>query len=97
MAANTNVVRPEDVLPDEVNVGVMSGGVRVRKGTVGAFVANATNLADLEPGSSGYDLVVAQLRALMPALIAVGIFEVFELRSVELRKLLTDVQSPGTV
>jgi len=90
-SGTSNVVRPEDILPDNVDVGVMDGGVQVRKGTIGAFIANAKNLSVLESGTPEYDEVVAQLRALAPALKAVGVFEIFDLRSSDLRNVLVDV------
>ncbi|HET6479980.1 MAG TPA: hypothetical protein VFG35_08085 [Actinoplanes sp.] len=85
-----NVVRPEDMIPDNADVLVVSDDVQVRKGTVAAFIATAQNLAKLEPGTSEYDEVVAQLRALTPALRAVGLFEIFEVRSPDLRALIAD-------
>jgi hypothetical protein len=49
--SDSKVVRPEDALPDGVDLGVMSG-VHVRKGfRVAAFTANARNLATTEPGT----------------------------------------------
>ncbi|GAB3957019.1 hypothetical protein [Micromonospora vulcania] len=86
----SKVVRPEDVLPDNADVTVMNGGVPVRKGTIGAFISNAKNLSELESGTPAYDEVVAQLRALTPALTAVGVFDIFEVRSPELREIIAD-------
>jgi hypothetical protein len=83
-----NVVKPEDMLPDNVDVGTWKG-VEVRKGTIAAFIENARALTALESGTTAHDEVVAQLRATMPALEAVGVFEVFELRTPLLRELLT--------
>ncbi|XVU28938.1 hypothetical protein ACQPZJ_18325 [Actinoplanes sp. CA-054009] len=82
-----NVVKPEDMLPDNVDVGTWKG-VEVRKGTIAAFIENARALNMLEPGTAAYDEVAAQLRATVPALEAVGVFEVFELRTPRLRELL---------
>jgi hypothetical protein len=81
------VVRPEDVLPDEVDRASMNG-VDVRKGTVAAFVANARNLQRLTPGTAEHEAVAAQLRSLLPALTAVGVLEVFEPRSPALREIV---------
>ena len=77
------VVRPEDVVPDGVETGTWSG-VEVRKGTIAAFLENARRLGGLEPGTAEYE----QLRATVPALTAVGIFEFFEVRSPDLRRVL---------
>jgi hypothetical protein len=82
-----NPVRPEDVLADGVDSGLING-VEVRKGSVAAFVANAKRLEDLEPGSAEYAPLVAQLKALKPALAAVGVLDVFALRSAKLASIL---------
>jgi hypothetical protein len=73
-------IRPEDVLADGVETTNVDG-LDVRKGTVAAFVANARKLAQLEPGDAGRDALEGQLRALAPALRAVGLLEVFAPRS----------------
>lgn len=80
-------VRPEDVLPDGIDSGVLNG-VQVRKGSVAAFVANAKALDHLPLGAPGREAIVAQLRTLIPVVAAVGVFEVFEPRSPELRALV---------
>ena len=58
-------MRPEDVLPDDVNRGEING-VAIRKGSVGAFLANARILAD--PAASAEDRATAErdLVALLP-------------------------------
>ncbi|HEY3713484.1 MAG TPA: hypothetical protein VGL39_03070 [Jatrophihabitantaceae bacterium] len=83
----SNAVRPEDVLPDDVSRTMMNG-VNVRKGSVAAFVANAKALEALAPTTPEYAEVAAQLQALAPAVAAVGLFDVFELRSVEIAKIV---------
>jgi hypothetical protein len=74
------IVRPEDVLSDEENTGMMNG-LAVRKGSVAAFIANVKILESLAPTDPGYPEVEAQLRALAPAVRAVGVFDVFAPRS----------------
>ena len=78
-------MRPEDILPENVNQ-VTIAGVDVRKGTVAAFVANARLL---EAGTNAE--AEADLRALVPALRALGILEVFEIRDPRLRALVAGV------
>ena len=82
-------VTPADVLPEGVDALVI-GDVPVRKGTVAAFVANAERLAELTPGTDAHLEVAAQMRALVPAMRAVGLFEVFEPKSDEIRQLIAD-------
>jgi hypothetical protein len=79
-------VTPQDVLPDHVESTTL-GGWEVRKGSVAAFVANAKALEGL-PAGPARDDTVAALRDLAPALEAVGVFDVFALRSDAVRAAL---------
>jgi hypothetical protein len=80
-------MRPEDVLPDDVNRGGING-VAIREGSVGAFLANARILAD--PGASAEDRATAErdLVALLPGMRALGLFDVFAIRDEKLRTLV---------
>jgi hypothetical protein len=79
-------VRPEDLLPTGVDSGVING-VEVRKGTVAAFVANAKRLEALPSDSDEYTELAHQLRAARPLLEAIGVLEVFDVRSQRLREI----------
>ena len=80
-------MRPEDVLPDDVNRGEING-VSIRKGSVGAFLANARILAD--PAASAEDRATAErdLVVLLPGMRALGLFDVFAIRDETLRALV---------
>ena len=80
-------VRPEDVLPDGVE-GSEFGGEYVRKGSVAAFIGNVRALAEVEPSSAQWAAIVGQLRELKPALVRIGVLEVFEIRDPRLRALV---------
>ncbi|MDI5967065.1 hypothetical protein [Streptantibioticus silvisoli] len=80
-------VRPEDLLPDGADTCVIND-VEVRKGSVAAFVANAKRLDGLELGTPEDTEVRAQLRKLVPALRAVGVLDVFTVRSETLADLI---------
>ena len=72
-------MRAEDILPDDQNH-VSRNGVVIRKGSVGAFLASARLWADPttpepERGRAGRDM-----RAILPALQALGLFEVLAVR-----------------
>jgi hypothetical protein len=84
-----SVVRPGDVLPDGVDATVIDG-LTVRKGSVAAFVANATNLERLHEDSPAYRETVDALRSLVPALRAVGVLDVFEPRSPRVRDIVDE-------
>jgi hypothetical protein len=79
--------RPEDILPDDQNSAEINGTV-VRKGTVGAFLANAQALSALPPGSPDREPILGQLRESAQQLREIGLFDVFELRSRELAELI---------
>ena len=80
-------MRAEDVLPDAVNQAVIEG-VTVRKGSVGAFLANAKILLDSNSTVEDRTLAEKDLISLIPALRALGIFEVLQIRNEELRRLV---------
>ncbi|WP_215405410.1 hypothetical protein [Janthinobacterium sp. JC611] len=81
-------MRAEDVLPDQQNQGQFNG-VTVRKGTVGAFLANARLW--LDETSSGAERSGAERDILdsLPALHALGLFDIVQVRDAALRELVS--------
>jgi hypothetical protein len=79
---------PQDVLPDGAEGGYF-GGTYVRKGSVGAFIANAKALGRLAPGSAEYEEVASQMQSLKPALDAIGLFDVFDIRDQAVAAIVT--------
>ena len=73
-------MKAQDVLPDDVNQGEFQG-VMVRKGTVGAFLANARAWCD----ATRERREAAGRAQALPALRALGLFEVLQLRDPALR------------
>jgi hypothetical protein len=80
-------VRAEDLLPDNVNQGDFNG-VQVRKGTVGAFLANARVLTDPAASAEARQIAERDLVEGLPALRALGLFEVLQIRDETLRALV---------
>jgi len=80
-------VRPEEILPDGVNRGEIDG-VSIRKGSVGAFLANARILDDPTASTKDRDTAERDLVALLPAMRALGLFDVFAIRDEKLRALV---------
>jgi hypothetical protein len=80
-------MRAEDLLPDDVNQGQFNG-VTVRKGSVGAFLVNARVLSD--PAASAESRATAERDILeaLPALRAIGLFDVLQVRDERLRLLV---------
>lgn len=78
-------MRPEDILPEAANQASING-VSIRKGTVAAFLANARTFADTGTSSEERAIAEHHIRGALPALRALGIFDVFELRDTQLRE-----------
>jgi hypothetical protein len=90
-------MRAEERLPDDVNEGDING-VRIRKGTVGAFLANAKVLSDPAAAAEARALAERDLIDALPALRALGLFDVLSIRDDKLRALaeanLATLQGP---
>ena len=80
-------MRAADILPDDINNGTFNG-ISVRKGTVGAFLANARVWAD--PLTPANERTAAQndIVDALPALRALGLFDLLEIRDPGLRALV---------
>jgi hypothetical protein len=81
------MMRAADILPDHLNEATLNG-ITVRKGTVGAFLANARVWIDPlttanERAAAENDIVDA-----VPALRALGVFDVLEIGDAGLRALV---------
>ena len=77
-------MKAQDVLPDDVNQGEFQG-VMVRKGTVGAFLANARAWCDAAATRERREAAGRDIAQALPALRALGLFEVLQLRDPALR------------
>ena len=80
-------MRADQILPDDVNHGQFRG-ITIRKGTVAAFLANARTWTDARAGADERAQARAQIVADVPALRALGLFEVMEIRDEGLRALV---------
>jgi hypothetical protein len=80
-------MQAQDVLPDDVDHGQFNG-VTVRKGTVGAFLANARMWLDPATTEEARAAVARDMIAAIPALTALGLFEMLAIRDDRLRALL---------
>jgi hypothetical protein len=83
-AGQANAISPKQMLPDDKNQREFNG-VSVRKGSVGAFIANARVLED--PSSSPEARAAAErdIIDVLPALRALGLFDVLTIRNEKLR------------
>ncbi|MDQ4628598.1 hypothetical protein [Janthinobacterium lividum] len=81
-------MRAEDVLPDQQNQGQFNG-VTVRKGTVGAFLANARLWLDDASGSAERSIAERDILDALPALHVLGLFDIVQVRDAALRELVS--------
>lgn len=77
-------MRAEDILPDHQNE-VLVGGIVARKGSVAAFLANARVLADPSASAPARAQAERDAREVLPALHALGLFEVMAVRDPAVR------------
>lgn len=75
-------MQPQDILPDHQNE-VQVNGLTVRKGSVGAFLASVRAWQDATRAAAEADL-----RALLPGLHALGLFQVLAARDPALQRLI---------
>ncbi|MGK5033302.1 hypothetical protein [Janthinobacterium sp. MDT1-19] len=64
-------------------------GVTVRKGTVGAFLANARLWLDDTGSSAGRAIAEHDILDALPALHALGLFDILQVRDAALRELVS--------
>ena len=67
-----NPVRPEDVLPDDVN-NVDINGKMVRKGTIAAFLANTDILENPNASAQQKQEAITMMKELASGVIAIGL------------------------
>ncbi|AOJ15736.1 preprotein translocase subunit SecD [Burkholderia vietnamiensis] len=80
-------MRAEQVLPDHADQ-IDARGTTIRKGTVAAFLINARVLADPHAEPAERARAEADTIAALPALRALGLFDVLEVRDAALRTWL---------
>ncbi len=77
-------MRAQDILPDHLDE-VRHHGTTIRKGSVGAFLANAAALDMPTVTADNREALLRDIEELLPALRALGLFDVFEIRNPRLR------------
>ena len=80
-------MRADQILPDDVNHGQFDG-LTIRKGTVAAFLANARTWTRADAGADERAQAQAQITEDLPALRALGLFEVLQIRDERLRAFI---------
>jgi len=77
-------MRADQILPDDVDHARFAG-LTIRKGTVAAFLANARTCTRADASESERSQAQARIAEDLPALRALGLFEVLEIRDDRLR------------
>ncbi len=80
-------MRAEDILPDDQNHGRF-GGVVIRKGTVAAFLASARTWLAADTAAPARLQAERDIVDSLPALRALGLFELLAVRDERLRALV---------
>ncbi|MBY4897189.1 hypothetical protein [Cupriavidus sp. AU9028] len=80
-------MRAEDVLPNDQDH-VELDGITIRKGSVGAFLANARIWCNESAGAAERQAAERDILAALPALRALGLFDVLAVRDERLRALV---------
>jgi antirestriction protein ArdC len=77
-------MRADQILPDDVDHGEFQG-VPIRKGTVAAFLANARAWTQAGADTDARAQAAREIERDLPALRALGLFDILEIRDEELR------------
>ena len=80
-------MRADQILPDDVNHGRFQG-LTIRKGTVAAFLTNARAWTDAGASADARAQAAREIARDVPALKALGLFDVLEIRDERLRALV---------
>lgn len=80
-------MQPQDILPDHQDH-VQIDGISVRKGSVGAFLASVRVWQDPAGDAATRAAAEADLRALLPGLHALGLFQILGARDPVLQDLI---------
>jgi uncharacterized protein len=80
-------MRADQILPDDASH-ARFGGLTIRKGTVAAFLANARTWTRAEAGADERAHAQARIAEDLPALRALGLFDVLQVRDAGLRALI---------
>jgi len=80
-------MRADQILPDDIDHGQFQG-LSIRKGTVAAFLANARAWTDAQASADARAQASREIARDLPALRALGLFEVLEIRDAALRAMV---------
>lgn len=86
-------MRAEELLPDHINEARLNG-VSIRKGTIGAFLVNASVILNPDAGEDERAQAYRDVEDAIPALQALGVFEIFQVRDPDIRRFIDQNLAP---
>ncbi|MDF2940225.1 MAG: hypothetical protein K0R66_867 [Gammaproteobacteria bacterium] len=82
-------IKPSDMLPDDVDSTIIEG-VRVRKGTVAAVLANLKALDMPNVISAEKEAIIQAIRDLAPALVVLGFKKYLTFNNPDIQKIVDE-------
>ncbi|MDR5759587.1 hypothetical protein [Caballeronia sp. LZ035] len=86
-------MRASQMLPDHLDETRLNG-TTIRKGTVGAFLVNARVWSDPHASPASRAEAGRDIEDALPALLALGLFDVLDIRDPALRAWMTGLGAP---
>lgn len=82
-------VKPEDILPDDVNEKTINGIV-ARKGTIAALIGNIKKLEDPSTPEEVKINIIETIKDLVPAANAIGLFDIATIKNTEVQNIIDE-------
>ncbi len=89
---NYKPVRPEDILPENVNNTTINGAL-IRKGTIAAFLANVEILESNDATEQQRQDAIQMIKEFAPAVIAIGLHQHAVFKNAHVEKILIDAEN----
>jgi hypothetical protein len=87
----TDLVRPEDILPDGVDNTTINGKM-IRKGTIAAFLANADILENKNTTKQQRQEAINMMKQLAPAVVSIGLHKHVVFKNNLVEQILVDAE-----
>lgn len=82
------MMKPEDMLGDNEDFFALKNGVKIRKGTMGALIANIEIIDDEAIDSIAYQEAVKDFKAALMPVCELGLLKHFEVKSPRVRAII---------
>lgn len=85
----TKLIRPENILPDNESSKIIDG-IHVRKGTIGAVLANAKTLTSSALTPFEKQAALEIIKELAPALVVLGVHDYIQWKNAEIQQIVKE-------